>query len=71
MTLHDLPTRRKLADADRIKQAVAIKECLQYLLRDALESNLPMTAQMIGVSAEAVLMDLEKLERQHLGPAQA
>ena len=71
MTVHDTPTKPKSPTAKRLKQAAAIKECLHYLLRDALESNLPMTAQMIGVSAEAVLMDLERLQPLHKAAVQA
>lgn len=58
-----MSNRTKLGESQRVKNAVAIKECLHYLLRDALEAGLPMTAQMIGVSTEAVLMDLEKIKR--------
>ena len=45
-----MSNRTKVAQTERVKNAVAIKECLHYLLRDALEAGLPMTAQMIGVS---------------------
>ena len=71
MTVHEIPIKRKVPEAERLKQAAAIKECLHYLMRDALESNLPMTAQMISVSTEAVLMDLEQLQRRRKAAAQA
>jgi hypothetical protein len=51
----------KSSDDERVRMAEALKACLEYLRRDALEADLAVTAEMLMLAIEGAAMDLEKL----------
>jgi hypothetical protein len=63
---------KKTAHDEQVKMAHALKGCLEYLRRDAIEANLAVTAEMLVLAIEGATMDLENLARaKAAGPEHA